>query len=187
MADDIFGDADRINDVDAKIDGELLKLAEDYVALENRAKEITEQKKLIREKAERMDQHPTAFRTAISWVKLFSNADRVSVLSSFHRMMHVLGERQGELFPEQAKKLAEREAKNAEKAAIDATKAGPDADTNPRSNPDAGGAKPQVQNPAGEDAEGDAALAAMTPATTAAKKLSQSEKAAAKRAAAGMN
>jgi len=183
MTPDAIAEHDRINDVEAKIDSQLLALATEYVTLEKRVKAINDEKKLIREKAERLDQHPTAFRTAISWVKLFANGDRISVLSSFHRMIHVLGDRQGQLFPEQAAKFEERQRKAAEKAAENATLKGPDADTNPRSNPDAGGAKPQIDN-AAEQAEGEAALADGLKGTV---KASQSAKAAAKRSAAGLN
>ncbi len=173
----LLGDADRINDLDAKIDSDLLKIAEEYVECENQAKALNERKKSLREKAERLEQHPTAFRTAIMWVKLFSNADRISVLSSFHRMIGILGDRQKDLFPEQVKKLEERAAKKMAKdggrtqSELDAA-----TDTSERSDPNVGGAKPAVENPPDEQAAGDAALNAGLPETKAAgKKKSQSQ------------
>lgn len=167
---------------DDKIDSTLLKLAEQYVGYEKRAKELNKAKAEVRDQAEQIGIPSLAFQHGVRMVKLMDKSERRDYQAGLRRVVKVLSGREGDLFPDDVERRQKRaEKKKAEarsSAELDEASA-----KNPRSNPDSGGAKPRTPSPeqaAAEQAEGDAILA--DGLTT-----SQSAQAQAKRAAAGLN
>jgi hypothetical protein len=172
-------------DPDTQIDNTIMKLAEDYASCDRRSAEINDERATIRENAEKLGIPSKAFQHAVGMVKHMSKGERRDYEEGVARVLRAVGDRQADLFPEAAERIRKREEKAATKprtpAEIDAAN-----EANPRSDPNKGGAKPQTPpNPPDEQTEGDAALAAAAPKTTA--KQSQSAKAKAKLAAAGLN
>jgi hypothetical protein len=194
-------DADRINDVEGHLDKQLLKLAEQYASCDRRSAEINEERKTIRDNAEKIGVPSKSFVHAVAMTKQMSEGERRDYQVGVNRVLKAISERQNDLFPVEAEKIRKRE-----QAAADAqTTPGPDADTNPRSDPNSGGAKPQtessvensgekpwpddpqtaaIQQAQAEQAEGESVIEEMQPET---KKASQSAKAKEKLAAAGMH
>lgn len=193
-----MADEDRLNeDAELQIDGKIIKLAEEYNALNRRSKDLSDDRKVIRENVEKLGVHALAWQHAVKITKDMTEGERRDYQVSMNRVMKVIGERAGDLFPEAqeaANKRAERKAK------ITGKEGAPDPDANPRSDPNAGGAKPRTDEMAagvihepgtngtppdvpGEQGEGEAALAAAMPKT----KQAQSAKAAEKLAAAKLN
>jgi hypothetical protein len=193
-------DPSKINDADRQIEQTLWNEGQDYAARNARSKEENKGRAASRERVKQTGVNTNAYHTAVGLIKKLSARELVEWRRDFDLVLKVLGSRQAELFPEEALKMAKREADRQAKEAEAKTKAGPDADSNPRSDPNAGGAKPMtgdpekpwpddvatgtVQNPPGEAEEGDAALNAALPETKG-KKKSQSQIAAEKAAAAG--
>ncbi len=186
-------------DPDTQIDDTIMKLAEDYASCDRRSAEINDERKTIRENAEKLGIPSKAFQHAVGMVKHMSKGERRDYEEGIARVLRAVGDRQAELFPEAAERIRKREEK---KAAQPRTPAEIDAanQDNPRSDPNNGGAKPQTapaplqengepwpddkavaERDAAEQAEGDKVLEAQAPV------MSQSQKAAKKRAAAGLN
>jgi hypothetical protein len=157
-------------------------LAERYAGSLNRSSGENDMRKDLREKIEELGYSAKAFQPAVSIAKSMTRSEADHYLTSMQFFVEALLGRQGELFPAAAAKIEKRLAKAAEKPRTQA-ELDEHTDTSPKSDPDAGGAKPQVDN-AAEQAEGEAALAAGLKGTA---KASQSAKAAAKRSAAGLN
>jgi hypothetical protein len=167
-----------------EIDSTISKLADQYASCDRRSAEINDERATIRANVDKLGIDPKGFVHAVAQVKQMSNGERRDYQASVSRVLSVIGDRQGELYPEYAERIRKREERAAEAAAkAGRTQEELDAETNanPRSDPAAGGAGA----PPGEQADGEAALAAAAPVTAA--KQSQSEKAAKKRAAAGLN
>lgn len=162
----ISDDDDRINDLDAKTDQKINDLATKYADSLARSADENDIRGEIREKVADLGISSKGFQHAVMMLKSMSAGERNDYQKDIDRVVKALADRQAELFPAEFERIKKREEAKAQTVA-DAI----DSDTNPRSNPDAGGAKPQVpvENPPGEDAEGEAALAAMAPATVAAK------------------
>ncbi len=181
----VTDDDDRINDIDAKTDQKINDLATQYADSLARSSDENEIRGEIREKIADLGISSKGFQHAVMMLKSMSAGERNDYQNGMDRVVKALADRQAELFPEEFERIKKREEAKAQTVANTL-----DSDTNPRSNPDAGGAKPQVpvENPPGEDAEGEAALAAMVPDTVAAKgKKAQSVIAAEKLAAAKLN
>lgn len=196
-------DDDLINDPDAKIDKSLIKLAEQYAACDRKSAELNEERKTIRDNAEKLGIPSKSFQHAVGMVKHMSEGERRDYQVGVNRVLKAISDRQGDLFPAEAERIrkrVEREEQNA------APTPGPDPDTNPRSDPNRGGAKPQVgdekpwpddavaaatgtvkptesPNPPGEQEAGAAVLSVVEKIG----KKSQSQAAKEKRAAAGLN
>jgi chromosome segregation ATPase len=183
MTTDLTGDADRVNDIEAHVDSKIDRLLTEYAQCDMDSADLTTRRAEIREEAEKLGFASAEFQEAVRKVKKMTKREREHHDANVERIIRLAETRQAELWPEQAKKAREREEARDNAAAEARTAAGVDPDTNPRSNPDAGGAKPQIDN-AAEQAEGEAALADGLKGTT---KASQSAKAAAKRSAAGLN
>ncbi len=182
----ISDDDDRINDLDAKTDQKINDLATKYADSLARSSDENDIRTEIREKVADLGISSKGFQHAVMMLKSMSAGERNDYQNGIDRVVKALADRQAELFPEEFERIKKREEAKAQTVA-DAI----DSDTNPRSDPNAGGAKPQVpvDNPVGEQEEGDAALAAMAPATAAAKgkKKSQSQISAEALAAAKLN
>lgn len=183
-------------DAEQQIDSSLIKLAEQYASCDRRSADINEERSTIRDNVSKLGIDPLAWQHAVGMVKKMSEGERRDYQISVNRVLKAIGDRQNELFPIETEKIRKRQEKNAKPVEADPV----DADTNPRSDPNAGGAKPMtgdpekpwpddvatgtVQNPPGEAEAGDAALNAALPETKG-KKKSQSQIAAEKAAAAG--
>lgn len=172
-------------DPDQQIDSTIIKLAEEYASCDRRSAEINDERKTIRDNAEKLGIPSKAFQHAVGMVKHMSEGERRDYAVGMNRVVRAIEGRQAELFPAEAERIRKRQEKNAK------TEAAPvNSDTNPRSNPDAGGAKPMVgdsdkpwpddvatgavpPNPPGEQEEGDAALNAGLTETRAKKSQSQ--------------
>ncbi len=182
----VTDDDDRINDLDAKTDQKINDLATKYADSLARSADENDIRGEIREKVADLGISSKGFQHAVMMLKSMSAGERNDYQNGMDRVVKALADRQAELFPNDYERIKKREAAKAQTVA-DAL----DSDTNPRSDPNAGGAKPQVpvDNPVGEQEEGEAALAAMAPAVTAAKgkKKSQSQIAAEALAAAKLN
>lgn len=221
------------DDPELQIDSTIIKLAEDYASCDRRSAEINDERATIRANAEKLGIPSKAFQHAVGMVKHMSDGERRDYQVGVNRVLKAISDRQNDLFPVEAEKIRKRQER---KASDEASKPRSEAelnaqtDTNERSDPDAGGAKPKTIKeaaaaseafvadqvakankpglkivgaepgqmapvpgtsmvppppPDDEQAEGEAALNAMTPATNAAKK-SQSQIAAEKAAAAGI-
>lgn len=168
-------------DPEAQIDSSLIKLAEQYASCDRRSSEINDERATIRDNVSKLGIDPLAWQHAVGMVKKMSEGERRDYQISVNRVLKAIGDRQNELFPIETEKIRKRQEKNAKPVEADPI----DSDTNPRSDPNAGGAKPMTaEETAAEIAEGNAALNAALPETKG-KKKSQSQIAAEKAAAAG--
>ena len=157
-------------------------LADRYAGSLNRSGGENDIRKDLREKIEELGYSAKAFQPAVSIAKSMTRAEADHYLDSMQFFVEALLGRQGELFPAAVEKINKRLEKAAAKGQT-SEEMDANTDSNPRSNPDAGGAKPLVDN-AAEQAEGEKALAEAAPKTA---KLSQSAKAKAAREAAGLH
>jgi hypothetical protein len=184
-------------EAEKQIDKTIAKLAEQYASCDRRSAEINDERATIRSNIDKLGIDPKGFVHAVAQIKQMSNGERRDYQNSVARVLSVIGDRQMELYPEAAERIKKREErKEAEAAKEGRSSEELDAATNanPRSDPDAGGAKPQVEREplqpdgsawpddaavaardAQEQAEGDAALKAAAPATLGGKKKSQSQ------------
>lgn len=188
----------RENDADAQIEATIFKQGQDYAERNARSKEENAGRAESRAKIKNLGMDTNAYATAIRLIKDKTQAEITAWKRDFELTLKVMGSKQRELFPIEQMKAEARIQKAKDKAAkeprsgaeLDAA-----TDTNPKSDPASGGAQIDLEDviaAAGgqtieerEAAEGEAAIAEAAP--TLAKKPSQSERAAAKRAAAGMN
>lgn len=177
-------DSDRINDVDGRIRERIGDLATRYAESLHRSGEENEERGEIREEIVDLGLESRAFQHGVTLIKTMSPGEQRAYIHTLNLVVEALQPKQQEMFPEEFERIKKREEARAQTVA-DAI----DSDTNPRSDPNAGGAKPQipVENPEGEQAEGEDALAALAPKTAAAKKKSQSQISAEALAAAKLN
>ncbi len=175
---------DTMEAADTQIDATINKLADQYAGCDARSAEINDERKTIRENVEKLGINPKAFVHAVARIKQMSKTESQHYDESIDRVMSVIGDRQMELYPEHAERIRKREERKEAKAAeqgrsqeeLDAA-----TNENPRSDPAAGGAKPQTELQAeAEQSEGDAVLDAMAP------NISQSDKAKRLREKAGL-
>lgn len=149
MADEDFDGSNASEDM--KLDDTIFKLAENYVALQERRSELNEEAKGIRDNGERLGIHPLAFQHAVKVVKMMDKSDRQAYMLSMRRMTKVLTTRESDLFgDEEVQKRDERAQKRREEksAAMDGKAGAPDPDANPRSDPASGGAGKKRGRPA---------------------------------------
>jgi hypothetical protein len=200
-----------------KIDGSLIKLAEQYASCDRRSAGINDERKTIRDNAEKIGIPSKAFQHAVGMVKQMTTGERRDYQVGINRVLSAISDRQNDLFPVQAERNRKREenrARTGKEGAINS-------DTNPRSDPNRGGAAqervasgseqasatntaparptpPSEAENAAEQEEGENVLAfggrnaplvggQWPDDVAAAKKPSQSEQAAKKRAAALIN
>lgn len=154
---------------DMKIDDTILKLAEQYVGLENRARQLNKDKAAIREQADKIGVPSLAWQIGVRMVKMMDTGERADFQRGFRRVTTVLSKAAETLFPEDIERQKKRKARKAEAAAKAAAAAGKEtpeqqvrrvnADTNPRSDPKRGGAgKKKPSTIAEAAAASDAAL-----------------------------
>lgn len=202
---------DRLNDADAQIESTIFKQGQDYADRNKRSKAENKGRAESRAKIKELGMDTNAYATAIRLIKDKTPAELEAWKRDFDLVLKVMGSKQKELFPEEQLRAEQRIAKAQERAAKKGrTKEELDAasDSNSRSDPSAGGAQIDLEEaiaaatgpviPDGgvynagagkpsleeiEAAEGEAALADAAPETA---KLSQSAKAKAARAAAGL-
>ena len=187
---------------DFQIDATIQKLADQYASCDRRSAELNDERATIRENVDKLGIDPKGFVHAVAQIKQMSTGERRDYQTSVARVLAVIGDRQGELYPEHAERIRKREERQAEaKSKEGRTSEELDAKTNtdPKSDPKNGGAAREPLQPDGtpwpddaevaarEQAEGDQALKDAAPKTAAAAKVSQSAKAKAKLAAAGLN
>lgn len=198
MGQNVDDEGEIMHGANMQIDDKIRKSVARTVDLMKRRKNLNDEIKEEREQMEKIGVHPRAYQDEVRNFKLYDESERSLYMASRKRMQEVLAPVEESLFSEE---IAERKKKAERKAAKDGNKPRTPAEIdaanadNPRSDPNAGGAKPQTgdwpddqavaERDAAEQAEGDAALAAAAPET--AKKQSQSAKAKAKLAAAGLN
>lgn len=152
---------------DEQIDNTIIKLAEQYATCDRKSKEINDERKTIRDNAEKLGIPSKAFQHAVGMVKHMSDGERRDYQVGVNRMLKVIGERQGDLFPQEAEKVKKREERKAEaaaKAGRSAEELNAASDANRRSDPNAGGAQVDLEEAIAEatqreQAEGDAVLA----------------------------
>jgi hypothetical protein len=135
---------------DMKIDDTILKLAEQYVGLENRARQINKDKAAIREQADKIGVPSLAWQVGVRMVKIMDVKERADFSRGFKRVTSVLSKAAETLFPEDLARQEKRRAREAEAKAKALAAAGKDtpeqqerrlaADSNPRNNPKRGGA-----------------------------------------------
>jgi hypothetical protein len=148
------------NDQEAWVDKQINKLADRYAACDRQSAELNKERKDIRDDAEKLGITSKAFQHAVNMVKNMTEGERRDYQTGVNRTLKAIGERQGDLFPEQARKNREREER---RAAEEANKPRSEeelnaqTDANRRSDPDAGGAKVQTVTDQ-EQAEGAAIL-----------------------------
>lgn len=184
-------DPTKINDADRAIEQSIFTEGQGYAARNARSKEENKGRAAARERIKNLGMSPQAFGAAVAVVKTKTPRELEDYMRDFLLAVKVLSQKQAELFPEEAAAALKREQLREQKAAaIPRTKEELDAasDANSRSAPDAGGAKPRKPKvvagtdtlpppvPDDEQAQGEAALAAGLPETTAAGvKKSQSQ------------
>lgn len=174
---------------DDTIKNRVNELADRYAGSMRRSAGENDMRKELREKIEEMGYSAKAFQPAVAIARTMTKGEADDYLMSLQFFVEALLGRQGELFPEAVEKINKRLEKQAAEGRSD-DELDDATDSNPRSNPDAGGAPPQVQNPEGEQEEGAAALdagLAQTKAKARAPRKAQSEIAAEKLAKAGLH
>lgn len=175
---DLGADGDRINDVEAHVDKQIDAMLTEYAKCDEDSADLTARRAEIRERAEKLGFSSAEFQEAVRKSKKMTKREREAHNAKVERIIRLAETRQAELWPEQYEKARKREEERDAEAAAAKSAAGVDPDTNARSDPNAGGAKPQtpVENPADEQAAGDAALnAGLTETEAAGKKKSQSQ------------
>ncbi len=180
-----------VNDADRQLEARILESGNSYAAANAESKKLNKKRAEVRAKIKEMGVRTDAYQTAIHIIKDLTPEEGKVFLSDLEMLVRILGAKQQDLFAEEQVKAQKRVEKAQAKAAgkprtpeeIDAAN-----QDNPRSDPNSGGAKPQTPpdppsdpNPSGEQEEGDKVLEAQAPV------MSQSQKAAKKRAAAGLN
>lgn len=207
-------DPAKINDADRYVESKILEAGEAYAESNKRQKVENKKRAENRAKIKDLGVGTYAYQVAVKICKDLTETERGDFLRDLDVLVRVLGPKQKDLFADELIKAEKRAQRQAEKAAKVTGKEGaPDPDNNPRSDPNAGGAKPQTEEKPwpddvaaadaaafvesekrlrepdappdvpGEQAEGEAALAAAMPKT----KQAQSAKAAEKLAAAKLN
>jgi hypothetical protein len=171
-------DGEIMHGANMQIDDKIRKSVARTVDLMKRRKNLNDEIKEEREQMEKIGVHPRAYQDEVRNFKLYDESERALYMASRRRMQEVLAPVEESMFAEE---IAERKKKAERKAAKDGNKPRTPAEIdaaaqdNPRSDPNAGGAKPQTPpNPPGEQDEGAAALAAAAPKTLG-KKKSQSQ------------
>lgn len=150
---------------DMKIDDTILKLAEQYVGYENRARALNKDKAAVRAQADKIGIPSLAWQIGVRTVKIMDAKERADFQRGFKRVTGVLSKNAETLFPEDIARQKKRADKAAAKAATEKAKSIERGDTMPRSNPKSGGAggatgrKPAKSKPTPEELSAAAAAA----------------------------
>lgn len=197
---------------DEQIDSTIIKLAEQYASCDRRSAEINDERKTIRDNAEKLGIPSKAFQHAVGMVKHMSEGERRDYTVGMNRVVRAIEGRAQELFPAEAERVRKRQENAGNKPRSEA-ELNSKTDNDKRSDPKAGGAAkakaetspptppdaPKLRvvgtgdeadvksnappNPPGEQEAGEQALNEGLPET----KKSQSQIAAEKRDAAKLN
>lgn len=129
---------------DMKVDDTILKLAEQYVAYENRARQLNKDKAEVRAQADKIGIPSLAWQIGVRTVKIMDAKERADFQRGFKRVTGVLSKNAETLFPEDIARRQKRDAKAAAKAAKAKESATAQeqrvAADSPRSDPKRGGA-----------------------------------------------
>lgn len=175
---------DHINDADRQLEARIIESGNGYAADNAESKELNKSRTKRRGEIKEMGFRTDSYQTAIHVLKDLTPEEGKVFMRDLQTFLRILGAKQQDLFPDEQLRAAKRvERAQNKKAAKPRSKEELDEATNDnaRSDPNAGGAKPAVDNDDAEQAEGAAALEAKTP------KMSQSQQAAQKRAELGLD
>lgn len=142
-------------DGQSNVDATLLKLAEQYQALNVRSRSINDERANIRENVDKLGVSPKAFQVALIMARDLNKGERADYQDSLNRVLGVLDGKEADLFG--AAEIAARDKraqKRADKAAGKPTgkaKADAKSDSSPRSDPEAGGAGKRRGRPPNKD------------------------------------
>lgn len=158
MADDDFDDDPSNQSEDMKLDSTILKLAGQRASIDRKRKDLNEEARQINATVDKLGIVPAAFMLGVRLVKGMDKGEQRDFLSGVRRTTRVVGERQAELWPEEAKRVQDRIQRAKDKKAKQ-PRSGDELDaktnSNPRSDPKKGGAgkknkpeKPEKSAPA---------------------------------------
>lgn len=181
-------DPDKINDPNRQLEANVVKQAEKYQQSRVRSQAENKLKAEGRKEIDKLGFRTDAYQSALRVARDLTPAEQKQYVRDFRFFLKAFGDRQQELWPEDAVKAAARAKRKAERKAKDAAAAGGEsaeaqerrlaADANPRSKPKASSArKPKAAkaaveelnraplasaeaNAAAEQAEGDQVLTA---------------------------
>lgn len=195
-------DPDKINDADRQIEARIFKEGESYSASHKRSRTENKTRAESRARIKEIGMRTDAYQVGVRIVKDLSAREREEFLRDLNLVVKVLGNRQQDLFPEEALRAAKREKLRQEeeaKAEAERKKQAESDKPGSRSDPNAGGAKPQTgtdgkpwpddaqiaanangdapapPNPPSEQDEGAAVLAGGLPNTAAAQEAAKAE------------
>ena len=158
------------SEADAQLERRTIELVDRYAGSLKRSTGENKMRTDLREKVEEMGRSKKAYQHAVMLARSMTKYEAEQYLDDLAWFAKLLLGRQLELFPEEAAAVEKRAAKKAAEAAAGGrTQAELDAqtDASQRSDPNAGGAKPAVDNE--EQKAGEDVLKSMAPATEAAK------------------
>ena len=195
-------DPSKINDAERQIEATILEVGQAYADSNKRQKKENKSRAENRARIKELGVRTDAYQVAVRICKDLTESERKDFLRDLDLLVRVLGPRQRDFFEDEAIKAEKREQKRRDKEAeAGRTQAELDAktDTDPKSDPAKGGAGKgrkkkgaQAEPPAGET--GDELIARVAREKQAEQEqregdaiLSQSERAAKKREAAGLN
>jgi hypothetical protein len=127
-----------------QINSTIIKMAEEYAASEVRSSNENEIRANIRENAEKLGIPSSAWQSAVRKTKSMTPGERRDHDVGEQRVLSVLEDIAPTLWPDDVARNKKREDNRTTAAAEAKTKAGVDADTNKRSDPNSGGAKPKT-------------------------------------------
>ncbi len=122
------------------VDTTVLKLAEQYQSCNVRSRALNDERKVIRENVDKLGITPAAFTMALAMTRDMTTGERADFTGSMNRVLSALDGREADLFgADEVAKRDKRAAKKAETAAEQERRLSAP-DTNPRSDPNKGGA-----------------------------------------------
>lgn len=138
---------EHINDLDRQLEQAIWREGQDYAERGARAKKDAEARKDSRNRLKERGLDPNAFHVAVGLVKRKTPRQLKDWLRDFNAAVAVLSAKQADLFPEEAAAALKREQAKEARAPLSGKEGAPNPDTNPRSDPEAGGAKPRTGRP----------------------------------------
>lgn len=161
-------DPDKINDPNRQLETKVVQQAEKYQASRLRSQNENKVKADGRKEIDKLGFRTDAYQSALRVARDLTPAEQKQYVRDFRFFLKVFGDKQQELWPEDAAKAAARAKRRAERKAKETAAAGGEtpeqqerrlaADLNPRSDPKRGGAgkgrkkaeKPATPAPAGD-------------------------------------
>lgn len=160
-------DPDKINDHDRQIEARILKEGQDYAARNQRSKAENKGRAESRARIKELGMDTNAYATAIRLIKDKTPEELKAWRRDFELTLKIMGSKQKELFPEEqlrAEKRLERQRDAAAKKGRSKDELDAKTDSDPRSDPNAGGAQIDIEQAIRErqereQAEGETILA----------------------------